>query len=453
MKRSGASTGTVLGALIVGVLLGAGVLYGASAGGYLGGTTSTVGGVTTTIGGHTTTQTVTAPGSGLTGTVKIGLLTDWTADLRSQGLRENVSSHMAIAEINAMLASSGSSVRFAIVPQDYALDTARATTILGTYKTQGINVIVGPLNSGTAAGILSLANSNHQVLISPSSTAPQLGIPNDYLFRTSPNDANQGHAVARELCTQGVTAVIISYRNDRYGVGLSNASAAYFQALCNGHVVDQIPYDTSISDFTAVLSTMAADWTAASATYGAANVAIMDISFEEMGQLLAQAQQQQPQLLTTAQPWYGSDGQAEDTVLTGNSTSGPLLAQIKLPSTLYAPFNSTKFTTFCARFTLADNGEPCDAYAQGGYDNTWLAALSILAAGSNDGAAVQAILSTVADNFYGVTGWMTLQASGDRAPQNGYDVWKVVTQSGTPRWVLAGHWDQVSDIITWTSPP
>jgi branched-chain amino acid transport system substrate-binding protein len=382
------------------------------------------------------------------------LLTDFSADLKSEGLRENRSAIAAANDINAWLAASGSSVNFQIVAQDYALDTTKATNIINAWHSQGINVIVGPLNSGTAGGILSIANSNHQVLISPSSTAPQLAIPNDYLFRTAPNDANQGHAMARTLCTQNVKAVIIVYRNDRYGTGLSNATATYFQSLCSGHVVDQIPYDTSASDFTSVLTTVASDWTKGSGQYGAASTAMQFISFEEFTQIIQQANTQQPQLLSTPQPWYGSDGQAQDTVITGNSTAGPLVAKVKLVSTLYAPFNSTKFTSFCARFTATiDPGQPCDAYAQGGYDDTTLAALSILSAGSSDGAAVQSIISSVAANMYGVTGWMLLQASGDRAPQNGYDLWKVVNQGGTPTWVLAGHWDQTADTTAWSSPP
>jgi branched-chain amino acid transport system substrate-binding protein len=353
-----------------------------------------------------------------------------------------------------MLAAAGSSTRFAIVAQDYALDTTKATNIVNAWASQGINVIVGPLNSGTAAGILSIVNSNHQVLISPSSTAPQLGIANDYLFRTAPNDANQGHGMARTLCTQNVKALIIVYRNDRYGTGLSNATAAYFKSLCGGTVVDSIPYDTSASDFTSVLTTVASDWTSASGTYGAAKTALQFISFEEFTQIIDQANRQQPQLLSTTQPWYGSDGQAEDTVITGNSTAGPLVSKVKLVSTLYAPFNSTKLVDFCNRFTTTlDPGQPCDSYAQGGYDNTWLAALAILAAGSADGAKVQAAMLTAANNMYGVTGWMALQPSGDRAPQNGYDLWKVVTLNGTPTWVLAGHWDQTLDSTTWSSPP
>jgi branched-chain amino acid transport system substrate-binding protein len=110
---------------------------------------------------------------------------------------------MAINDINAMLTSTGSSVRFQRVVADYALDTTKALAALNAFKAQGITVVVGPLNSGTASGILQVADSNQIVLISPSSTAPQLAIPNDYLFRTAPMTAIKA-TLTREKCISQV---------------------------------------------------------------------------------------------------------------------------------------------------------------------------------------------------------------------------------------------------------
>jgi hypothetical protein len=48
---------------------------------------------------------------------------------------------------------------------------------------------------------------------------------------------------------------------------------------------------------------------------------------------------------------------------------------------------------------------------------------------------------TVADNYYGVTGWNHLDPSGDRVAAI-YEIWKVVTPSGgSPTWVFAGYWE------------
>ena len=83
------------------------------------------------------------------------------------------------------------------------------------------------------------------------------------------------------------------------------------------------------------------------------------------------------------------------------------------------------------------------------YDDVWLAALATLQAGFNDGIKIQAVMLSVASNYFGVTGQMLLDANGDRAASvSSYQIWKVVTVNGSPAWVIAGIWDGASDTIT-----
>ena len=161
-----------------------------------------------------------------------------------------------------------------------------------------------------------------------------------------------------------------------------------------------------------------------------------------------------PSFPWTSLPWFGTDGEAQDAVIVNATTSGPSVAQVILPSTVYAPVNNSRTLAFYTRFANAYPGNYCDSYCLGAYDDVWLGANAILQAGANDGTAVQAVLSTVADNFYGVTGWMGLQPSGDRIPSS-YQIWKVVNQGSPmkPTWVLAGSWDDATDTVTWTNPP
>ena len=129
-------------------------------------------------------------------------------------------------------------VKFNVVVEDYALDATKAQNDMNTFKSDGISVVVGPLNSGTAQALLSFANSNQIVMISPSSTSNALAIPNDYLFRTAPTDIIQGKADAAMMWGDGVKAIIQVYRQDTYGSGLANFTPAAFTAD-GGIVVDQ----------------------------------------------------------------------------------------------------------------------------------------------------------------------------------------------------------------------
>jgi branched-chain amino acid transport system substrate-binding protein len=384
--------------------------------------------------------------------ITIGELLDLSSVLADSGVRARDSSAIAINDVNSFLSKAGCTLRFKTSVLDYALDNPRALTDLQSLAATGVQVVVGPLNSGAAQFLLSYANSNHIVLISPSSTSGALAIPNDYLFRTSPDDPMQGPADARMMIDRGASALIIVERHDAYGDSVANTTATRFKAL-GGHMIDVIRYDTSITDFTPILTTLSNDFQTANSTYP--NKVAMDfVSFEEFGQLIVQANLQHPSLLRDALPWFGTDGEAQDSILTRNPTVGPLIAQVRLPSTLYSFLNNTKTERFYGAFASAYPGIVCDQFCAGAYDDVWLAALATLQAGSYNGTRIQSMLLTVASNYFGITGWLELDQNGDRVASL-YEVWKValIGSNSTPSWVFAGRWDSTTDMMTWTSPP
>jgi hypothetical protein len=131
------------------------------------------------------------------------------------------------------------------------------------------------------------------------------------------------------------------------------------------------------------------------------------------------------------------------------------MAQVRFPSTLFNVVNNSKTNDFWARI----KGTPAYAaissnvfYSLEGYNDVWLAALSILSAGKNDGTAIHAAFPTVANNFFGLTGWEGISGN-DRIPGS-YQVWKVVAvPGGTYTWALAGTWSYDTDKVTWISAP
>jgi len=382
-------------------------------------------------------------------TLTIGELLDLSSDLASQGTRAKDSSILAIEDINAFLSAAGCNLRFANSVTDYALDDSKALTAITSFAASGIQVVVGPLNSGSAAAILQYANSNHIVLISPSSTSVALSIADDYLFRTAPNDRWQGQADARMMRDRQANAVIIVQRHDAYGDALANATGAYFK-VDGGTVIDTIPYAKTLTTFSTVLDQVQSDYNTYHTANPTAKIALDFISFEEFGAMILQAKNNYPSFPWST-PWFGVDGEAQDAVIT-NSTYGGPVAQVILPSTLYGFLNNTKtqalFTKFASRFP----GNICDAYCLGTYDDLWIAALATLQAGSYSGTAIKSVMLTVANNFYGVTGPNQLEASGDRVATI-YQIWKVVTSGTSQTWVYAGVWDSASDAVNWSNAP
>src|SRR6266550_4277070 len=307
-------------------------------------------------------------------TVTIGELLDLSSSLADQGTRAKDSSVLAINDINSLLSSGGcTGLKFATAVVDYGLRNADGLSGLQSLASSGAQVVVGPLNSGTAQYILSYAISNHIIMISPSSTATTLAISNDYFYRTVPNDINQGKADARMFVK----------------------ASSY----------------TSGSTYNYPWSTL---------------------------------------------PWFGTDGQADDAKIITPTSTGNLVAQVKLASTVFAATNNTKTQALFSEFASKYPTQTCDSYCLGAYDDVWLGAMATIQAGSNNGTAIQAYLqqyiSTYNGSLFGVTGSMSFQASGDRTP-TAYLIEKVVIQSGTPKWVNAGTWDYTTDTITWTSVP
>src|SRR5579862_2172106 len=159
-KRTGVSTAIAAVLLIVGLVIGAGVgLVSSSSKVTTTTQTTTVSGsggatVTTTITSPGTTVTVSGSGSssgGLSGTISIGVLDDLTDGLSGEGLKINNTVHQAVNDINAYLQNTSwaGKVTFNVVVEDYALDNTKATSDMATFKSDGIAVTVGPLNSGT----------------------------------------------------------------------------------------------------------------------------------------------------------------------------------------------------------------------------------------------------------------------------------------------------------------
>ena len=271
------------------------------------------------------------------------------------------------------------------------------------------------------------------------------------------------------LKAEGATKVIILQRHDTYGDALANATAVNFAGTGTinygtcvaSDTVCVLRYDTTLKTFGTIIPTLTSTYQTLNTGPNTNKVAIDAISFEEFGEIVIEISQSTNvatnALLTTdtlpgsgsgpTHIWTGTDGQAQDTVLSGNSTSGPILSNIRLPSTIYGFQNTTKTLALQKNFSGNYTGVVCDNYCRGAYDDVWLGALATLNAGAYDGTKIQAVMLGVANSYYGVTGPASLEPSGDRVATI-YEIWKVITPSGgSPTWVYGGFWDATSNTL------
>jgi branched-chain amino acid transport system substrate-binding protein len=242
----------------------------------------------------------------------------------------------------------------------------------------------------------------------------------------------------------GHTVVIPVYRNDAWGEGLSDAVEDRFTDL-GGIFLDEIAYEIDVVEFTGEASQLSSTVSNAITTYGASNVAVLLIAFEE-SELLMTAADAYPQLKTVT--WFGSDGTALAGALIENEDVAAFATDVGFLNTIFAPTHSPKWEALRAH-NLAEVGREPDSYSYAVHDVVWTYAMSILAAGDTDPDKIIEVLPTVTESLFGASGWVQLDEAGDRTTSN-YDIWQIVESTpGNYTWAHAGVWNTALDTITW----
>ena len=400
--------------------------------------------VTTTV-TQTQVQTVQgeAPAAGLSGEIRIGVLLPLTGDLASYGEAARAAALLAEQDINAWLQAAGAPFTIKMVIEDTQTDPTVAQQKFDTIVAQGIKFILGPMTSAEVSALKERADTQQILLISPSSTAPQLAIPDDFVYRFCPTDLIQGPAIAKVMQADGVEVVVALVRADDWGRGLIESSKNAFLEMVPNGVVEVIEYDPKNPNFAqqvAQLNDLVNRYLGEGKKVG-----VLLISFNEAVQVFQQADQYD----TLKQVrWYGSDGTALLSEIVNDPVAGKFAAQVKFINPIFAAAKSGKYEDVNKRLT-EELGRVPDTYAFAVYDSAWVVTLALMAVGDYDPVKVKEILPTTARVFYGTTGEIVLNEAGDRAFAD-YALWEVLeTSPGQYEWVNVGMFKYATNSIEW----
>ncbi|MEE9334798.1 MAG: ABC transporter substrate-binding protein [Granulosicoccaceae bacterium] len=193
--------------------------------------------------------------------VKVGVILGFTGPIESLTPDMANSAELAFKEASDSGALLGgetiTSVRADSTCTDSAAATAGAERLI---TSDGVVAIMGADCSGVTTAILtSVAVANGVAMISPSATSPALSTVEDkgLFFRTSPSDARQGQVMADILSDMGVKTVAITYTNNDYGKGLSDAFTAAHEAA-GGKIAIAVPHEDGKADYSAEVGTLSA---------------------------------------------------------------------------------------------------------------------------------------------------------------------------------------------------
>ncbi|MFX1263279.1 MAG: ABC transporter substrate-binding protein [Promethearchaeota archaeon] len=378
--------------------------------------------------------------TGLQGEQTIVFLAPLTGALSTYGENSVEAAEYAEAQVNAWLTERNENWSLNLVIEDTATDPTQADSKMRTWHGQGVEIFVGPMSSGECSQLKAYADSNGLLLISPSSTATSLSLPDDSLFRFCPDDYIQGPAIAAMLLDAGITDVVATWRGDAWGDGLKAAVESSY----GDTFADTVEYAPTTTDFPTEASSLA-DAVQAALDGGASTdeVAVLAISFEEIIPYMEDADSYP--VLKTVQ-WFGSDGTCLLSSLTDHATAGPFADTVNYTNTIFTPGASAKYLDVRDHINSTLNRIP-DSYCYNTYDIVWTVAMALDAVNEYSAAAVKAALPGLVANYYGASGLFSLNDNGDRANAD-YDLWAVTTDTPA-EWIKVGTYSSNLDVIIW----
>jgi ABC-type branched-subunit amino acid transport system substrate-binding protein len=367
-------------------------------------------------------------------TILIGALLSLTGTFSSLGESTEASLRLAVDDVNNHLAKSGSSSRVGLIIEDTKTDPNIAREKLKDLASKGIRIVIGPSTGASVAAVKEYADENGILIVSSSSTAASLAIPNDNVFRFVPDDTHQAEALAKQMWDEGTRVVIPIWRTDVFGNNLQSLLKEKFEKL-GGKVLDGIGYDPPIGDFAASLhrinfivweqelSSLTSKVNDAVSQYGVDKVGVYIVAYDEIVPIMIQANRHQE---LQSVRWYGSDGSAQLEGLIKNVEAAEFAVKTNFLNPIYRVEASDSFKELEERI-VEEIGRVPRSYAEVAYDEFWVAALTLnnyTGTPQDDIGPLREAFINTANLYTGVTGRTELNDAGDRkyAP---YDFWAV----------------------------
>lgn len=241
----------------------------------------------------------------------------------------------AVSEYNREQASITTS-NYQIVSKIVDVPIGNSTIIddIKRLEAEGFKYFIGPLASSSAAAAKAYTDTTSDtVLLSPSSTAASLAIEGDSLFRLVPSDDAQVPVIMDRIQSQGKEHVVLIFRDDTWGVGLRDTIARDYASA----VAHMIRLSPDGSNAAAVATQAAAQVGALVSSHGAANVAVLLLSFDTDTVALVRHITSDAALASTLDDvrWYGADGTAEQSELVDEQDVAAFLSSVDFVSSKF----------------------------------------------------------------------------------------------------------------------
>ena len=384
-----------------------------------------------------------APG-GLSGEIPIGALLPLSGPLAAFGANDKVAIEIAVGEVNELLESVGANWKLKLYVEDTETNPSVALEKLTSLYAKGVRVVLGPMASSEVRNLKEYADANKILIISQSSTALELAIPGDYIYRFVPSDKYQGPIGPRFAKKLGVTHMIFVWRGDAWGDGLAELAKKTAKEL-GIEVVDEIRYAPEATEFSAEVARLV-DTINKLTAQGVPPEKIMVelIAFGEARAFLLTAADYD---VLWKVKWFGSDGTAYESRLVKEPKVAEFSSKTRFVSPIFAPTETPKYKELLKEIKDRTGSTP-EPYAYNSYDAVWVVALALMSANKYDADAIISAMPKVLEHYCGASGIILLDEAGDRSVAD-YELLEIVKADGGYEWKRTGLYHTGTGEIEW----
>ena len=355
----------------------------------------------------------------LSGDVRIGLVLPLTGELSSHGNENWEAGKLAVTTFNEHLDEIGAPWDLVMISEDSATNPVTALDKITSLNAKGIGIVVGVETSSNVKSVKGYTDSNNMMVISCCSTAPALAIAGDSVYRLAPDDSFQGKAISKLTRDEGIENIIIVWRGDIWGDGLSRATKESFQSR-GGIASEGIRYNPEAPEFSVSSSLLAEQVQKAVDEYGADKVAIVFLAFGEVLQFMQSASSHD--ILDDVR-WFGPDGYTKDNRLIKDPIGLEFSTTVQL-TTVQVGLSDNDVVPIVEDHVFDVLGRLPNTYSHAVYDSVWLVGLAILETQSFDPKIIKSVIRDIAKEYDGSIGGSNLNEAGDLASAD-YDIWGI----------------------------
>ncbi len=167
--------------------------------------------------------------TGCSSEVKIGAVISETGAVAPYGHQVTRGIDLALEQVNAEGGFKGGPIQ--VIYRDDATNPEKGReAILDLINNEDVEMVIGAISSPVTLEIAPICEKKRVILLSPTSSAPQISEAGEYIFRNYPSDILEGTAMADFARQMGVRRVAIFALDNEFGAGLTEVFTRRFES-------------------------------------------------------------------------------------------------------------------------------------------------------------------------------------------------------------------------------